>query len=372
MLNYDNFAILLARAVELIRSRPRAIEEQKGALRALVALTKLGGATFAFRNDTLLVEGEAVAQTLPLIPALSTQMKAHAIREIRIARGASAADLLSLIRALAAEGGDSATPAISAAGTVAMLSVPEEDVPEGRRPVSVTRAFEVGGLTDRDSADPDAALGGEPVAAGGGERGVGSGASSLRAGMRRLAASPHGSDLRDRLGMVVEGIVSAMRAGDVAKALEALTAVLDHDSQSPAEGDAGQIYDSAIRHVLNQEILDRVVPLLTDSEQASRAAGVVRRAGLDGVDAVVARLAATENPTEARAYFAALEGVRDRGRLLVAMLTHPEPATARNVAELMGDLGFAEAVPALGRALSHEEPLDEVKWNRPPSDVSGE
>ena len=101
MLNHENFAVSLGRAVETIRAQPDAIQEQKSQLRALVALTKFGSATVMLGGEALTVEGTTVPPAFPGIRTLTQQMEGHLIREVRIAQNASAADLLALVRALA-------------------------------------------------------------------------------------------------------------------------------------------------------------------------------------------------------------------------------------------------------------------------------
>src|SRR5262245_7658976 len=101
MLNYDNFAITLARGVSVLREKPEAVAEHKAALRALVALTSLGPAELVLRRGRLQVQGKTIPPTLPLIDDLTQRLTVHAVSEIRFAQKSSAADLLRLLRALA-------------------------------------------------------------------------------------------------------------------------------------------------------------------------------------------------------------------------------------------------------------------------------
>ncbi|MDH4044628.1 MAG: hypothetical protein OEW06_09235, partial [Gemmatimonadota bacterium] len=70
MLNYDNYAVTLGRAVELVRRGPDAIPEQKVALRALMALAHLGGAVVRLVEGQLWVEQAFVSSALPGVTTL--------------------------------------------------------------------------------------------------------------------------------------------------------------------------------------------------------------------------------------------------------------------------------------------------------------
>lgn len=152
MLDLTHFAITLARTVELFRTQPDAVPEQKSALRALLALTKLGGASLALRAGRLEIDGEPIPDTLPAIQALGECFAELGVTEIRIAQRASAADLLHLVRALAAPpetyGGPGGVSRHlrDRASTVSVLSVESEAVQPGKQPMRVTEAFAAAGL----------------------------------------------------------------------------------------------------------------------------------------------------------------------------------------------------------------------------------
>ncbi|UCG87262.1 MAG: hypothetical protein JSW71_01580, partial [Gemmatimonadota bacterium] len=94
MLNTENFIVTVARAVELFRTMPDAVPEQKAALRALVALTKLDAAAIEANSDGLLVAGKPTSTSLPNIPELIVQLREHGVSSIQIDQGADPGDLL--------------------------------------------------------------------------------------------------------------------------------------------------------------------------------------------------------------------------------------------------------------------------------------
>ena len=150
MLNSRQFAITLARTVEVLRARPTATSEHKASLRALLALTKLGPATMSVQNGAVSVDGNVIPNTLPSIAMLSAQMATHGVTQIEIAQGASAADVLNLLRALAADPGAPGSDkrledklGESDVASVSVLTVRSEQIGPNRRPASVAQAFEM-------------------------------------------------------------------------------------------------------------------------------------------------------------------------------------------------------------------------------------
>ena len=150
MLNSRHFAITLARTVEVLRTRPTATSEQNASLRALLALTKLGPATMSLDNGAVSVDGNAIPNTIPSIAMLSAQMATHGVTQIEIAQGASAADVLNLLRALAADPGAPGSDkrledklGESDGASVSVLTVRSEQIGPNRRPASVAQAFEM-------------------------------------------------------------------------------------------------------------------------------------------------------------------------------------------------------------------------------------
>ena len=150
MPNPRHFAITLARTVEVLRARPTAIPEQKAALRALLALIKLGPATVSVDNGAVLVDGNAIPNSLSSMAGLSAQMTAHGVARIEIAKGASGADVLNLVRTLATDPGAPGSEkrlagklGESDVAGVSVLTLPTEQIGRNRRPVSVTGMFEM-------------------------------------------------------------------------------------------------------------------------------------------------------------------------------------------------------------------------------------
>src|SRR5207253_2785296 len=81
----------------------------------------------------------------------------------------------------------------------------------------------------------------------------------------------------------------------------------------------------------------------------------LRRAGADAVEVLLGMLVAAPGMSERRAAFDALTQMTQGTEQLVQMLDHHEWFVVRNVAELVGELGMEDAIPALSRQLDHAD-----------------
>ena len=386
MLNHENFAITLGRLVDLLRSSPRSINEQKAGLRALVALTKLGGATVAVTGRGLWVEATNVPPTLPFISALAERMLVHALHEVRIAQSSSAADLLRLCRTLASDPEAASTQGtdrqvVESGGgalSVAVMSVGPEAVPEGRRSVGVTQAFssaEIASALDRSEAAPaeeaappaassppatvappaavpEAAPGEPPPAP---KRARDRERTPLEAAIARLTEQPGGTDILGRLDAVVAAIPETLQAGDVDQAVAAIETIIHLERGTPDDSSQRRSYGIALNRMLTPSTLEHVARLVLVPTQNAQATRVMRRAGADGTEVLMRLLAEAPAAAERRAYFNALREGREGSRYLINMLGHPEWYVVRNVADLIAELQIEDAVPALGKAAGHDD-----------------
>src|SRR5688572_33132623 len=115
------FARHFARLVHLLLHEPKNIANQKAALRLLVAMSKDGEVTLALQDWRVVANGAVLPPQLEGVEGLAAQLIGHAISEIYAEKGASAADLLGIARALATEpvpgdGGRNVADKLSALG----------------------------------------------------------------------------------------------------------------------------------------------------------------------------------------------------------------------------------------------------------------
>jgi hypothetical protein len=345
MLNYDNFAITLGRAVETFRARPDAIAEHKTALRALVALTRLGGVTLVRDAAGLVVEGEPIAATLPGIGTLLAQMDAHDVREIRIAKRAAPAHLLELLRAMAAGLGAFADGRTlgerlraSDVTSVTVVAVPPAVEPApGERPPGVTEA-----------------LAAEEIAAQLAEATSAPAPAPLTAAIADLALDPARADVLDRATTAAELVRGELDAGRVSAGLASAAELVRLEGRLP-EGSARRSFAIVLNRLLTRSLLHTAAERARDSEQGHPARVVLARGGGETTEVLLERLVQAQTVGERRHYFDLLKGVGDGVRQVILMLGHPEWFVVRNVAELLGELRVAEAVAPLARTLRHPD-----------------
>ncbi len=288
MLNPEHFAISLARAVELFRSQPDAVTEQKSALRALVALTKLGATDVVARGDAVTVTGAVVPGTLPGIPTLAARMCAHGAREIRFAQNASAADLLALLRGLAAgPNAEGAYPRLRAGrtGSVTVLNVGTDRLAQLGRPVSVTEAFDAAPVLA--GADPPPASPAEEPS------------DPLAAAMARLEAGYRGTDVLDRVTAAGLCIATRVKEGDLPEAVTAIARLVALEGDLP-DGAARRSFRIVLDRLLDPGLLATIAATMRGAGRADAAITVLRRAGAVGARAVLDRLAGAGDDSDLR------------------------------------------------------------------------
>jgi hypothetical protein len=346
MLNYDNFAITLGRAIETFRARPDSVAEHKTALRALVALTRLGGVTLVCEAGGLVVEGQAVAATLPGIATLLSQMDALDVREIRIARRAAPADLLQLLRAmasgLAAADGQPLDERLRVSGVASVTVVTVPPAPEaapGTRPPSVTEAF----------AAEDVAAAATLAEATGGPA-----PPPLAAVMADLALDPAQPDVLDRATAAAELVRAELDAGRISAGLASAAELVRLEERLPA-GSARRSFAIVLNRLLTRSVLHTAAERSRDPDQGQPARLVLARGGGETTEVLLERLVQAQTIGERRHYFDLLREAADGLRQVILMLGHPEWFAVRNVAELLGELRVPEAVVPLARTLRHPD-----------------
>jgi len=400
MFNHELFAATFARAVDVMR-QAEAKEQQKGALRALVAISAGSSATVRCYDGQLSIDDVGIADTLQHVPVLITRMAAHGISEISVGRGAEPAELLALLRGLA----DSANAQsikerlrqakstrvqvmLAPIGAPAPRRVSEVFDPPGdaapapgrkTRTTALKREEEealaawndmhnVGGATsamkeldlgfkaeDLPAASPETPMSAEPAQPQRPEVALPIPADSpLGQALLAVVLSPHDKSILDRLtpfAMVVEEALGNDQARDVVRALALITRL---EADAP-DGTPRNSYRITLRRMLSHQTLTQLAPLTTDPEYAGETAEVFAHAGSDGTEVLLGLLATAESIKERKGYMAALRGNPHGRGQIVAMLGHHTWFVARNVAELAGELKMEEAVEELGKLLNHAD-----------------
>ena len=105
MTDGQRLVLVIARMVDLLRSKPGGVDEAKEVLRSLAEMTTRQSWTVRLKGPDLVIEGIAVPADAPPLPLLVTQMSAHDVSEIHLAQGVSPQSLMHLLKALAVESG---------------------------------------------------------------------------------------------------------------------------------------------------------------------------------------------------------------------------------------------------------------------------
>lgn len=335
MMAPQEFAALFARTLDLFRE-PAAREEQKAQFRVLVALLKAEGATVAVQAGRLVINGT----TLVGGPhdSLTHRLEFHAVREIRVPRDAPLAETFELLRVLAEQPGtEDVATRLRGAGVSAITVT--------MQPVVVV---ESPGARERTPSEP----------AVGGAVGPASPASAAKrtpaALLAELEANPTGPETGDFLAVLGRQLETAMKTHSIAQALDIVRGVVRAEQQV-SDASRRRQYSIALKRMYSKALLEAVAELANLPEHRDDALLVLRRAGEDGVEVLLDLLVAAPTIDERRGIFMALTGIKEGTDQLVHMLGHHQWFVVRNVAELAGELGLEDAVPALGQQLDHED-----------------
>jgi hypothetical protein len=368
--------LLLGRMIDLVRRSPDPDEDHKATLRGLVDAARARSITVRQDEGALKVEGVAVAGDTPFAGLVTTQMEAHGLVELRIAHGASAVDLLGLVRSVAHDpagypGHEPVTDRLRDAGAtgVSVLTREDEDAVKERRGMRVTEALEIvrgahpvapelddlppprkpkpkddiGLVTQSSGAAYDDTL-----------RVMLSAAHTLSEAVAQLDADAEASVLRKQLDTVQGTVVKALDADRVDQAVDGIAALVRKELEAKTD-DGKRAFTVALRRLLVDHNLDRFAEFLLDDLYATDVVTILRRAGKPGTKVLIERLVQAKTFAERKAYLNVLRDVEEGTEAVAGMLSHSQWYVVRNMADLAGELRIEEAVPALGRALENTD-----------------
>jgi len=313
----------LARCVELFRD-PDAKQVQKAEFRALLGLLKDQTVVITDSAGQLLVNGVAVQGK---VGSLIQRIGLHNVGEITIQPHAPPSDVFELLSALSDQ------PAL---GT--------EDIPTRLRQAGVSRVTvaiadvappaRVSGPASRVAPESDDVLG-------------------------ELERNPQAPDVGRLLDALVRQVETAFKAGQFEQVLTLVASISRGLQRVPRGSDARRHYGIAFKRVYTKAMLERLAHLVSVPKHRSDAILALQRAGAGGVKVLIDLLVAAPAMAERRVLFDALSQMKEGTGQLVHMLGHRQWFVVRNGAELVGELGLEEAVPALARQLEH--PDDRVR-----------
>jgi hypothetical protein len=398
----------LARCVDLFRD-PNAKEEQKAAFRAL--MESLQSEAFRLRDEggTLVVNGKPVDGAV--VGSLSHRLALHNISEFSILRRAPPVEVFELLKALAEPAALDGIPnRLRAAGAHSIVvalgtaSIPraESGPPDGGLgtdgilrgdPMSDIKspkdwvqgvprltydplppppemslpAQGLGGLADavlpEVGAGPPAAAAPMPPAAPppvapppppAAPKAPTHPLSGADKALEQLAREPQAPGVGAVLAALGEEAEDALRGNRIELFLSIVMGVVRQEQRATAES-ARRHYGIALRRMLPESVLQRLASLVTVPTLRVDAVGALRRSGARGVQVLLDRLIAATSVAERRGAFDALRQMSEGTEQVIQMLDHDEWYVVRNMAELAGELGMEEAVPALARQLAHAD-----------------
>jgi hypothetical protein len=389
MFNQELYVSAFARAVHVLRQRSSTKDQQKAALRALVALAELQAASLRLYDGGLSVDDQSLPDSIPHLALLIERMQAHGIQELLIGRQSEPAELLALLRGLAAEPGQggSIKERLRDAGSTRVMVVLEAPAGRpGRRPASVTQAFEVADIAKAEEAaaleewekfhsstehainlafddmEPAPAAATPDAPRTSGERPSEAAAEApvlplpaetpLGGALSAVVLDPYGRGILDRLTLLGDRIRGALAEDRVEEALRAISIAIDLEAGAP-EGTPRNSYGIMLKRLFGRELLAQVAQCLLSPGLQDAAAKVILRSRDEGVEVLLGLLATAEGMRERKAYMAVLRQTKDGVSQVIHMLGHEQWFVVRNVAELVGEMRIEEAVGELGRLLGH-------------------
>jgi len=178
------------------------------------------------------------------------------------------------------------------------------------------------------------------------------GSAEVLAELERNSTSPNVGDL---LAALIDHAAAAAKLGRFEQVLGVISGITHVEEKVPEASGVGRQYTIALRRIYTKSVLEGLSRLLGAPKHRAAAVAALQRGGAAGVEVLMDVLAAAPTVGERRAVFDALKHMTEGTDQLVHMLEHSQWFVVRNVAELIGELGLDDAVPALGKCLAHED-----------------
>jgi hypothetical protein len=347
------FARHFARLVWLLTNEGGSVDEQKASLRALVTVTKHSSVSLWAGEWQLHADGQLVPAALTGVQDVLSRMSAHSVREIRFGTMSTPADLLGIARILAADAPDNGAAAnvrakLQALGARAIEVETIEPAPTDRAPSFSTQITEVKPLGEAMASSAEAQARTRPPA----HEVIKQSPQELFAALRTASSADDATQVLDDLVLLAE---HSMRVGKAPAVLEVFHGIVKREADLP-EGDVKRAYVMAIRRMSKPSLLRVIATLIVRKPDAQpECADVLVRLGDDGADAVIEQLTHAPTADDRTQYFGVLSRLNAAVPALTRMLGDSRWFVARNAADLLGELGAADAESALIGLLRHSD-----------------
>jgi HEAT repeat protein len=324
----------LANLITLLQTDPDDRDRLKAAFRDLYGMVEPAGATVSMDVNGLLMDGTPLPHGIPGAGEVRVRFHSHGVGSIRVPAGVKPADLLAVVRLLAAEPTEASVESFVR-----------------RLPVEAALAILVDGPRELPQAHDMRTLDNLSTPIGGGRGAVPSPVPAHANPVPRAPSAPVGPDpLRD---IEVQADL-AYRREEWDELLGVATRILRLEADEKDES-RHRRYSVTLRRILPKAALQHIARAALAEGRRADATAVLKRMGADSVEALLELLTAAPTLAERRGYFSVLTKMEAGTERIVSRLNHPDWFVVRNVAELCGELRLAGAVRALSEQSLHRD-----------------
>jgi HEAT repeat protein len=354
------FARHLARLVWLIRTQPEAVDEQKGALRAIVTIAKDGEVVLRADESRLLANGTPLPDVLSGVKEVAAALSGAVAYALTFDKSAAPADILAIARLMATESPDPMVRRVAqlAPKTARMEAVGEQTEPARARATAQLTAE----LVAEIEADKARAAAADAVAAEPSTPSIPQGRMGnefLDSLFDRLNAPPNQKALSATLEDIVVRVEVHSRLGDLALVTRAMVALFDRESAFP-EGDPRRAYVVALRRLFRPQVLRVLMPLLhREPEHASALRRILERAGEEGPLVVFEEILRARTRAERAEFIDLIRSLPATVSTLQRLLNDGRWHVVRSAVELLGEIAAPETDRIVADMLKH--PDDRVR-----------
>ncbi|HET7631307.1 MAG TPA: HEAT repeat domain-containing protein [Gemmatimonadaceae bacterium] len=371
------FARLFARLVWLLVDQGESVEEQKLALRAVVAIGRHDAVRISVQDDVLYADGEVVLAVLPGVPELSARMAAAGLGEVNFDRQPAAGEMLGLARALSLvdpEAPDSAglrhaLDDLKATTLRFVMDGAELARSNGAEPaaaeaavVAVAEPALVGDAAApaAEAASPDAPRveGLVPENSQGmffQFSSIGTVKDSPEALLAHLARA---TDQAEKIRVLDDAVTlteTAAREGKAADVVDLMRGLVAQEADAP-EGDVNRAFVMALRRLTKPLLLRTVAAqVVAAPDRGPDLMAILTRMGQDGAEAVIDQVSQAATTDARGALLQVLRQLEATVPALAHMLGDARWFVARNAADLLGELKATGAEDALVQLLRHDD-----------------
>jgi HEAT repeat protein/PBS lyase HEAT-like repeat-containing protein len=178
------------------------------------------------------------------------------------------------------------------------------------------------------------------------------GAADVIAELERGPTAPNVGDL---LAALVRNAETAIKQSRFEQVLGVIASIIQVEQRVSETSGMRRQYAIAVRRIYTKPVLQALAHLLGTPKYRADAVAALQRGGAAAVEVLMDLLVAAPTVSERRAVFDALKQMTEGTEQLIHMLDHHEWFVVRNVAELLGELGMDDAVPALARRLDYAD-----------------